>query len=209
MKSKILLALVAGAWLSPRVFGAAAPGPRNQVAGQLIQFNDNGAWCWYQDERAVVDQAHGKLIIGSVASGAGAGGAARDGNVEAVIYDLASGSKRLSVLTTGAAHQFGCDDHDAPAFLLRPDGKCLAIYTGHNKDHSSYYRIYSGDTWGPERAFDWNVRPGGADFPTTYPTLITCLPKAASIISPAAPATAARTSCSPPTSATPGPTPER
>ena len=27
----------------------------DQVSGNLIQFNDNGAWCWYQDERAVID----------------------------------------------------------------------------------------------------------------------------------------------------------
>jgi hypothetical protein len=88
--------------------------------------------------------------------------------VEAVIYDLVSGSRQRFVLTTGAAHRFGCDDHDAPAFVLRPDGSYLAVYTGHNKDHFSYYRVYSGNAWGPERAFDWNTRPGGADFPTTY-----------------------------------------
>ncbi len=29
--------------------------PRDQVNGNLIQFSDNGAWCWYQDERSVVD----------------------------------------------------------------------------------------------------------------------------------------------------------
>jgi hypothetical protein len=147
---------------------AASPETRDQVDGNLIQFNDNGSWCWYQDERALVDKARGKLIIGSVASAAGAGGAARDGNVEAVIYDLHTGARQISVLTTGEAHRFGCDDHDAPAFLLRPDGKYLAFYAGHNKDHFSYYRIYAGDAWGPESAFDWNSRPGGADFPTTY-----------------------------------------
>jgi hypothetical protein len=24
---------------------------RDRVNGNLIQFNDNGAWCWYQDEQ--------------------------------------------------------------------------------------------------------------------------------------------------------------
>ncbi|MDE3057422.1 MAG: hypothetical protein KGJ59_05650, partial [Bacteroidota bacterium] len=60
------------------------------VHGNLIQFNDNGAWCWYQDERAVVDTAQGKLIVGSVASDNGAGGSSREGNVEAVVFDLQS-----------------------------------------------------------------------------------------------------------------------
>src|SRR5262245_19336514 len=39
------------------------------VVGELIQFNDNGSWTWFSDERVVVDAAHGKLVIGSVASG--------------------------------------------------------------------------------------------------------------------------------------------
>ena len=39
------------------------------VEGNLIQFNNNGAWCWYQDERAIVDTEQGKLILGSDASG--------------------------------------------------------------------------------------------------------------------------------------------
>jgi hypothetical protein len=32
-------------------FGQDAP---DRVNGNLIQFNDNGAWCWYQDERGGV-----------------------------------------------------------------------------------------------------------------------------------------------------------
>jgi hypothetical protein len=28
---------------------------KDLVDGNLIQFNDNGAWCWYPDEWAVVD----------------------------------------------------------------------------------------------------------------------------------------------------------
>ena len=52
------------------------------VAGTLIVFNDNGAWSWYQDERAIVDAAAGTLLIGCVSNKAGSGGAARDGSVE-------------------------------------------------------------------------------------------------------------------------------
>ena len=36
--------------------------PKDVVNGNLLQFNDNGFWCWFQDERAVVDIAKGKLI---------------------------------------------------------------------------------------------------------------------------------------------------
>ncbi|HQU73658.1 MAG TPA: hypothetical protein PLG66_15240, partial [Calditrichia bacterium] len=46
-------------------------GNGDYVRGNLIQFNSNGAWCWYQDERALLDTLAGKLIVGSVASGSG------------------------------------------------------------------------------------------------------------------------------------------
>jgi hypothetical protein len=38
----------------------------NYVAGALIQLNDNGAWSWFMDERAIV--VDGKLVVGSVRS---------------------------------------------------------------------------------------------------------------------------------------------
>ena len=71
---------------------AATPAPAvNDVAGSLIQFNDNGAWSWFEDERAIVDSAAGKILVSSVANSAGAGGAARHGDVEVAALDLATG----------------------------------------------------------------------------------------------------------------------
>src|ERR1043166_8024926 len=52
------------------------------VNGNLIQFNDNGAWTWYSDERAIVDAKRRMLLIGSDACAAGTGGISRTGNVE-------------------------------------------------------------------------------------------------------------------------------
>src|SRR6185369_7395863 len=149
--------------------GPGTPGSRRDlVSGNLIQFNDNGAWSWYMDERAVVDKAGRKLIVGSDASGSGVGSAPRNGNIEAVIFDLETGARTLSVLLSTGGHGFGCDDHNAPGFLVRPDNRYLAIYAGHNNNNFSYYRIYDGTNWGPELAFDWSLQPGGTDFPTTY-----------------------------------------
>ncbi len=135
------------------------------VSGNLIQFNDNGAWCWYQDERAVVDMAGGKLIIGSDASMFGAGGSSRNGYIEAVIFNLQTGlTQRFTLMRAG------CDDHNAPAFLIRPDGKYLVLYAKHYDDYSRY-RIYDGNNWTAEQQFDWNSIPGGTDFSTTYSNL--------------------------------------
>jgi hypothetical protein len=130
------------------------------VDGTLIQFNDNGAWCWFQDERAVVDVAAGKLIIGSVANASGTGGTARDGLVEAVIYDLTANTSQRSQLI-----KLRPDDHNTPAFLIRPDGKYLTMYTGHNETCLSYYRTYDGTQWGPQSSFDWG--PHGCPTVTT------------------------------------------
>ena len=141
------------------------PEPGNYVTGNLILFNDNGGWCWYQDERAVIDVGGNKLVTGSVASGAGTGGSPRNGAIEAVICDLHTRVCNRSVLST----RFGCDDHNAPAFFVRPDGKYIAIYAGHNNDMFSYYRIYDGFSWLPEQGFDWNANiPGGCVNTVTY-----------------------------------------
>jgi len=127
--------------------------PRDLVAGNLIQFNDNGAWSWYMDERAVVDQINGRLIVGGDASGAGVGGAPRNGAVDAAVFDLQTGFvQRTELLSSGT---LGADDHNAPAFMMRPDGKCLAQYAGHNQNFLTYFRILDRDTWLPQTTFDW------------------------------------------------------
>jgi len=37
------------------------------AATEIITFNDDGGWSWFEDERAIVDKS--KVIIGSVAAG--------------------------------------------------------------------------------------------------------------------------------------------
>lgn len=142
----------------------------NQVAGKLITFNTNGGWCWYQDERAVVDQAAGKLLISSIADATGADGTQRDGDVDIISYDFATGHIDRAVLHAG----LGDDDHNVPALLIRPDGRYLAVYTKHNGDKLSRYRIstkpHDATSWGPEQAFDWGGTPG-SDFRVTYSNL--------------------------------------
>ena len=60
-------------------------------AGEVIAFNDNGGWCWYQDERVIVHD--GKLIIGSVANRSGTDGQNRHGNIEVSVYDIEAGGR--------------------------------------------------------------------------------------------------------------------
>ena len=132
----------------------AASGLSGQSPEGLITFNDDGAWCWFQDERAIIHQ--GKLLIGSVA--AGAHDLDRKGDVDVVTYDLATGKQSLTELHHYLAHGNNeYDDHNAPAFVVRPDGRVLAVYAKHGPENVFYYRITESpddpSRWRPVRAF--------------------------------------------------------
>lgn len=116
------------------------------AAADIIQFNDNGGWCWYQDERALVDTAAGKFVIGSVASGG-----SRNSDQEVVIYDIASGDKQRFTLE----NNLNPDDHNAPAFILRPDGGYAALWATHRDTCLSYYSTYNGSAWSSYATYDW------------------------------------------------------
>ena len=129
----------------------------NDVAGELIQFNDNGAWSWFEDERAIVDTTAGKILVSSVAHSSGSGGASRHGDVDVAALDLASGT--ISRFTLSDAFQ--ADDHNSAALWIRPDGRYLALYAKHGSDHFTRYRISTnpGDvsSWGAEQTFNNGV----------------------------------------------------
>ncbi len=139
----------------------------DRVKGNLIQFNDNGAWCWFQDERAIIDAAQQVLVAGSVASASGSGGAGRMAAVEATIYDLESGMVQNSRLYKAGY----TDDHNAPGLLLRPDGRYLAVYAEHYDRYNSRYQIFDGAGWSGEKCFDWTTIPGGTDYTIAYSNL--------------------------------------
>jgi len=134
------------------------------VNGNLIQFSDNGLWCWFQDERAIVDQNNGLIILGADESQAGYGGPPRNGIVRAIIYNLQTGTPSRFVLRTA-----GCDDHNAPGFIIRPDGKPLAMYSDHY-DNYNRYRIFNGNSWSSEQRYDWSDM-GGSNYTIAYNNL--------------------------------------
>lgn len=125
-----------------------------------VVINDNAAWCWFQDERALVDPERQLLVVGSVAAAEGPGGEARVGNVELTVVDLATGTSQVVVLHAA----FQSDDHDTPALWRRRDGRWLAVYSRHKSDDFTFWRLSEpGDPtrWGPEGCFDWAPFTGG------------------------------------------------
>jgi hypothetical protein len=141
-----VLSLVPSAAQTPH---AADTYPSHYVAATLVQLNDNGAWSWFMDPRVIVNE--GKLIIGSVrAVGSNQANVSdpRSGNVEVSVYDIENGTAKTVVLHPHLEQ----DDHNAPAFFVRPDGRYLAVYSKHAKERRMYYRISEAHNplaWGP------------------------------------------------------------
>ena len=126
-----------------------------------MRINDNGAWCWFQDERALIDPANNTLLVGSVAAPQGPGGEGRGGNIEVAVLELATGLSIVHVLHS----RLESDDHNAPALLIRPDGRYVAMYAKHKTDNYSRWRISSrphdASEWEPEEVFDWTELADG------------------------------------------------
>jgi hypothetical protein len=144
---------------------AFAQTPRDIVNGNLIQFNDNGLWCWFQDERAIVDMNNGKLVVASAAYRGGVGGSARNGADDAVIFDFQTGTSKRYILNQWTGNP---DDHNSAGLIIRPDGKYLAMYDQHYENNITRYRIFDGNTWAPEQTYDWRTKPGGIDYTLAY-----------------------------------------
>ncbi|MFK0003220.1 BNR-4 repeat-containing protein [Paenarthrobacter sp. NPDC090522] len=133
----------------------------NEAQPTPLVLNNNGAWCWFQDERALIDPANNTLLIGSVAAPPGQGGEERGGNIELAVLDLNTGSSTVQVLH----ERLESDDHNAPALLIRPDGRYLAMYAKHKTDNYSRWRVsvrpHDATEWEPEQVFDWTELAGG------------------------------------------------
>ena len=155
----------------------ATPPQGDRVAGNLIVINSNGAWCWYQDERVIVDTMQNKIVLGSVAHGRGVGDSTRNGDVDISSFDLTTGQRRHTTLKHAFISYDAADDHNTPALWMRPDGRYFAMYAGHNNDFLSRYRATTDPhritSWQPEQTFNWNQYiPGGSDMEVSYSNLL-------------------------------------
>jgi len=129
----------------------ADPTAANFTAAPTTLFNNNGAWTWYSDERAIVDVAGGKILVSSDANAQGPSGGSRDGTVEVVSYDIAT-------KTVGSPFVLGDlapDDHNNAGLLVKAEGGYLAFWAGHNENCNSYWRNHDGTNWGASQTFNW------------------------------------------------------
>ncbi|MCA9241925.1 MAG: BNR-4 repeat-containing protein, partial [Planctomycetales bacterium] len=167
-----------GAGLNPGMFGSArnvafdaiaaslqpAPSPetpRDRVNGNLIEFNNDGAWSWYMDERLIRDQTNGHYLVNSITSSNVTN--LPGGVVRVTSFDPATGTR----LTRSLA-DIDEDDHNAGGLLVLPDGRYLTLYSNHgspyNGDNFTRWRVstnpHDASSWALERTFDWSTTPG-------------------------------------------------
>ncbi len=112
-----------------------------------VTFGTDGSWCWYQDERAIID--NGTLLFSGVSS---------VGDITVTAYDFETGESERVILH----ERLQADDHNVPGLMVRPDGKYLAAYTGHNIDSYVRYRVSKEPgnplEWEPEERVDLGHR---------------------------------------------------
>ncbi|MDP6540229.1 MAG: BNR-4 repeat-containing protein [Planctomycetota bacterium] len=116
--------------------------------GEPVVLNDDGGWCWFQDERAL---GLGEVVVvGSVA--AGRHDPQRRGDIELTFWTPSTGETRRVELHD----RLELDDHDAPALLRTDDGGLLAMYAKHGSDHLMRWRrgdgVNEGAVWSEERS---------------------------------------------------------
>jgi hypothetical protein len=122
----------------------------NWTAEEVTQFNANGGWTWYNDERVVVDAAAGKIVVGSAASNASSQSSST--NIDVVIHDLATGQndkKSLGNLSYS-------DDHNNPGIVVKAAGEYFAAYTHHNATCDTHWANYGGGSWAATAAYTWS-----------------------------------------------------
>ena len=100
--------------------------------GEITTVNDNGGWCWFQDERIIFTN-DGRLLVSSIANKAGVDGTVRNGSRDIANHDLRTGQTWVDTVGEGIAG----DDHNAAALLQTPR-RVLALFT----DHSATPNIY-------------------------------------------------------------------
>lgn len=118
----------------------------------VVTLNDNGGWCWFEDERAVFT-SDGRLLAGTTAESHGPAGTSRDGDTEVAELDLRSGRAHVDTLHRGLVG----DDHDTAAFLELPDGRTLAGWSGHREDE------FLRRAERPPAGFTWEAQPAVAN----------------------------------------------
>ncbi|HOK09137.1 MAG TPA: BNR-4 repeat-containing protein [Candidatus Hydrogenedens sp.] len=108
------------------------------IIGNSYILSQSGAYCWFQDPRAVF--VEGKFLRTYV------GWVTADGKLQVGYYDHKS--REIKVYTI--REDWDIDDHNVPSFLVLPDLRLMIFYAKHNKEN-----LYARRTLRPEDISEW------------------------------------------------------
>lgn len=118
MRTHFITCAVAGlaAWLALVETGCG----RKEVPPARVLSGD-GAWCWFQDPRAVYVNGRRERTYAQWVT--------QDGRLQLGAYDHAAGTPEFHVLK----EMWGGDDHNTGAFLVLPDNRLMVFYARNRK----------------------------------------------------------------------------
>ncbi len=122
------------------------------------EFEDEGAWCWFGDPRAVTfTNDEGTIdvtVIGYIDV---------HGSIKAMQINNLTGKAQEVLIRTNIQP----DDHNNPTFVMIPDGRIVVFYSRHTDEACFWYRVSKepGDitTFGEEKCLETSAN-------TTYPS---------------------------------------
>lgn len=142
----------------------------------VFQISDSdrpGAWCWFQDQRAIVDDSNpDKIVLITGVVTFGSPKSETRGDID-LYWAMISKNKRNPIKHKGRIElddRLQMDDHASPAFMIRPDGKYLATWSMHGND--KYIRTSISNKSGDP--ISWNEKVlsdapnGGITYTNTY-----------------------------------------
>ncbi|MFA6160259.1 MAG: BNR-4 repeat-containing protein [Parcubacteria group bacterium] len=122
---------------------------------------EDGAWCWFQDPRAVnYDGKFSRTYFGFVN---------KKGDIKIAYYDNKTKETKIEIVH----ESLQIDDHAAPSILILNDGRIMIFYSAHTGDYL-YYKISKNSedisSWNETRKIKTNITPesGGYDWKFTY-----------------------------------------
>lgn len=134
---------------------AAACGADGSTRGTLTS---DGAWCWFQDPRAVyVEGMHRRTYAQWMT---------RDGRLQIGCWDHRTGDTQVHTLKEG----WGVDDHNVGSFLVLPDKRLMVFYATHGSRG-----LYCRTTKLPEEITQWEDEVtvvGGAGVTYSHPVYL-------------------------------------
>lgn len=104
-------------------------------------FTEDGAWCWFQDPRAVYHEGTHRRTYSGWMTKSG----------QLVVGQFDHDTKRIDSVVL--EEEWDINDHNTPSFLVRPDGHIMVFYARHNKVGLFTRRSSNPEDiteWGPE-----------------------------------------------------------